>query len=166
MGFDTQDIQNEPSGAIVYTQKVVETIVNVDVPNYIKKDFEIPVLVPKDYEVPILVEKRYEVPHVTHVDIKVEHEKPVYTIKNYEIPNLVPKDYEVPVIKEIEKIIEIPQVTTVEKLKIREVPIDVDKIVLKNKVVLNPILKDYVVEVAKIECTCPNCGTKMRMASV
>ena len=147
--FGCQKVDEIPEGSVVYTQTVIAKPFVVDVPKYVDKEYELPVLVEKQYEVPTYKKKEYEIPNVIHRYTRVEIDKPVFVDKIYEIPVLKKKEYEVPVL--VEKVYEIPKVTIIEELKIREVPIDVP-------VILKPIVKEYIVEVAKLKYCCQKCG--------
>lgn len=158
MGFENQSLEEVPQGSIVYTQTVVAKPFNVDVPVYKEVIYEKPVLVEKNYELPVLVPKDYEIPNIIHRYNRIEIDKPEYKEVKYEKPIITERQYEVPKIVYVDKIVEVPKVTITEELKVREVPIDVDRIVYKDKVVLNPIIKEYIVEVAKLKYCCQACG--------
>jgi len=136
-------IEQDPPPTVVEKEVIrevpVEKIVEVE------KRVEVPVekIVEKIVEVPVekIVEKRVEVPV----------EKIVEKIVEVPVEKIVEKRVEVPVEKIVEKRVEVPVEKIVEKEVIKEVPVEVEKIVEVEKRVEVPVEKivEKIVEVEK-----------------
>ena len=142
-------IEQDPPPSVVEKEVIKEVPVEKIVEKEVIK--EVPVEVEK------IVEKRIEVPVEKIVEkevikeVPVEVEKIVEKIVEVPVEKIVEKIVEVPVEKIVERRVEVPVEKIVEKEVIREVPVEVEKIVEVEKRVEVPVEKivEKIVEVER-----------------
>ena len=142
-------IEQDPPPSVVEKEVIKEVPVEKIVEKEVIK--EVPVEVEK------IVEKRVEVPVEKIVEkevikeVPVEVEKIVEKIVEVPVEKIVEKIVEVPVEKIVERRVEVPVEKIVEKEVIREVPVEVEKIVEVEKRVEVPVEKivEKIVEVER-----------------